>query len=328
MVKSTSESKKKSKGKELINPAPIKRNQRKTVQSTQTKRKITQQAQTKLRTIQNKIIQFATHKGIPQETTLQIMAKIAREVVNASDQTRKAMKFLESIKTNNASANTIIELIGESLLPASPAPVAGPSSPSQKDSVEDVDEYLPMPSSRSSEKVKLTAEMAEDIKKQLEARKSRQVTTPESSQFDSNYFMEIETEGEDRDITTLDKYMKNLDVNEENEENEPPQVTHMKNILKLLKKHPEVKSDINKTLLEMFTKAKIKPEQYEILKQHIDTKEQPQTIRIKKAPKPRAKKSAQTDKALIPMDIETSSKLPKGKAIKNNQKKKPKIVTL
>ena len=102
----------------------------------------------------------------------------------------------------------------------------------------------------------------------------------------------------------------------------------MKNIVKLMNKHPDVKSEINKTLLEMYTKAKIKPEQYDILKQHIDTKEQPQSIRVKKEPKPRAKKSAQTDKAIIPMEIETISKLPKGKNIKDNQKKKPKIVTL
>ena len=78
----------------------------------------------------------------------------------------------------------------------------------------------------------------------------------------------------------------------------------------------------------MFTKAKIKPEQYKVLSEHIDVKEEPQTIRVKKAPKPRTKKSAQTDKAVIPMDIETSSKLPKGKDKKDTQKKKPKIVTL
>ena len=49
-------------------------------------------------------------------------------------------------------------------------------------------------------------------------------------------------------------------------------------------------------------------------------------VRAKKAPKPRANKSLQADVAMLPVD--TSPKLPKGKDIKNNQKKKQKIVTL
>ena len=56
----------------------------------------------------------------------------------------------------------------------------------------------------------------------------------------------------------MDRYMKNFDITVEND---PAYIIHMENIVKLGKKHPYVKNDINKTLLEMFTKANIKPEQ-------------------------------------------------------------------
>ena len=237
------------------------------------------------------------------------------------------MKILENIKENQAMANTIPELVGSPLPPtAPPAAIAGPSSSSQQDTSTDVLSEPSTKSSKSSSMFKMSKEMKENLKKQLEARKAMQVNTPESTiESDESYYMDVETGNEERDVATIDRYMKNLDITEENE---PVHITHMKNIVKLMNKHPDVKSEINKTLLEMYTKAKIKPEQYEILRQHIDTKEQPQTIRVKKEPKPRAKKSAQTDKAIIPMEIETISKLPKGKNIKDNQKKKPKIVTL
>ena len=78
----------------------------------------------------------------------------------------------------------------------------------------------------------------------------------------------------------------------------------------------------------MFAKAKIKPEQYNILKQQIDAKEEPVAIRVKRSAKPRAKKSTQIDKAIVQTDIEMNSKLPKGKSMKETQKKKEKIVVL
>ena len=174
----------------------------------------------------------------------------------------------------------------------------------------------------------MSSDIEEYIKKQLAARKSAQVTTPRTSiQSDDSNFMDIETGNEETDIAVMDRYMKKLDVTDENE---PAYITHMKNIVKLVKKHPDVKNDINKTLLEMFTKAKIKPEQYQVLSEQIDVTEQPQTIRVKKAPKTKTTKSAQTDKAVIPMNesIEILQKLPKGKDIKDPHKKKPKHVTL
>ena len=64
-------------------------------------------------------------------------------------------------------------------------------------------------------------------------------------------------------------------------------------------------------------KDEIKPEQYKELSEKKSTMETPQAVREKKVPKPRAKKKTkQSDIAIIPMESEASSKLPKGKAIK------------
>ena len=107
MVKSTTESRKTSKGKEKVNPSHVKST--KLVQQTLARRKLTQQAQTKLTTIKNKITTFATHKGISPETVLKIIAKITQDVTDASDQKRTAMKILENIKENEVIANTVPE---------------------------------------------------------------------------------------------------------------------------------------------------------------------------------------------------------------------------
>ena len=48
----------------------------------------------------------------------------------------------------------------------------------------------------------------------------------------------------------------------------------------------------------------------------IAIKEAPTAVRARKTSKPRAKKSQQSEKAIIPMEIEQTSKLPKGKEIK------------
>ena len=123
------------------------------------------------------------------------------------------------------------------------------------------------------------------------------------------------------------------------EVNEPKisqsQLDHINKVVKILEKHPGLKNDIRRTITEELTKGYINPEQFKEYNQAIElenVKEAPiavranKAVRAKKAPKPRAKKSLQADVAMLPVD--TSPKLPKGKDIKNNQKKKQKIVTL
>ena len=101
--------------------------------------------------------------------------------------------------------------------------------------------------------------------------------------------------------------------------------------MKILEKQPALKTDIRRTIVEELTKGYINPEQFKEYNQAIEDiaiKEAPTAVRARKIPKPRAKKSQQSDNAIIPMEIEQTSKLPKGKEIKNTQKKKIKIVTL
>ncbi|MEI6188359.1 MAG: hypothetical protein WCP46_07710 [Alphaproteobacteria bacterium] len=108
------------------------------------------------------------------------------------------------------------------------------------------------------------------------------------------------------------------------------QLKHIKDVVDIMEKEPKLKSDIHRTITEELTKGYINPDQFKHFKQKIDEadiKLAPEAIRVKKTPKPRAKKSSPVDTPIIPMDIETSSNLPKGN-IKDNQKKKTKVITL
>lgn len=109
------------------------------------------------------------------------------------------------------------------------------------------------------------------------------------------------------------------------------QIKHIEEVVKILEKEPKLKSDIKRTITEELTKGYIKPDQYKKYNQEIERvqieKEAP--IAVRGTRKPRAKKSAQADTPLVPMDIETiENKVPKGKPMKDGQKKKPKVVTL
>ena len=80
-------------------------------------------------------------------------------------------------------------------------------------------------------------------------------------------------------------------------------------------------NDSKKIIVDQLVKAKIHPDQYNELKNKIDSLEIPEAIRKPRAkpkPKPRAKKES---------DI-IESELPQGKIRKSNQKKKEKVIIL
>ena len=109
------------------------------------------------------------------------------------------------------------------------------------------------------------------------------------------------------------------------------QAEHIASVFNIIEKDPKLKSDIRRTITEELAKGTMKPEQFKVYDDELkvlDTIEAPTSTREKRKPKPRAKKSAQTDTPVVPMDIEITSKLPKGKSKKDNQKKKDKIVVL
>ena len=112
-----------------------------------------------------------------------------------------------------------------------------------------------------------------------------------------------------------------------------PQTIHIKGVMKMLEKDPKLRADIKRTITEELTKGSINPDQFDKYNQEIERvqieKEVPEAIRgTRKTAKPRAKKSAQVETSNIPMDIDITSQLPKGKSKKDTQKKKDKIVVL
>jgi len=286
-----------------------------------TKKELTTTGEKRLKTLMGRLRSFRDYKQISPEALREFEYKVKNSVINASDQARYALRLIGNAKTNAGRARTFEELLADELPPtAPPAPIAGPSS--SKSSKK----------SKGKERVEMSPELEEDIKKQLGVRKSLQVTTPATS-IPSDYemsYMSVPTTAKDNMI--LDDI---VEVEGGPSTNEPKisqsQLQHIKEVIAILEKHPALKEDIRRTITEELTKGYINPEQFKEYKQAIEAvsiKEAPPAVRARKTPKPRAKKSAQSDIAIIPMDIESSSKLPKGKEIKNNQKKKPKIVTL
>ena len=109
------------------------------------------------------------------------------------------------------------------------------------------------------------------------------------------------------------------------------QINHIKGVMKILEKEPKLKSDIKRTITEELAKANMNTNEFDKYNEELEKlniiQDAPIAVRGNRTVKPRAKKSAPVDMPIIPMDIETSSNLPKGN-IKDNQKKKTKVITL
>ena len=65
---------------------------------------------------------------------------------------------------------------------------------------------------------------------------------------------------------------------------------HINRISDLLK-NTKLKNEIKSIIVDQFVKAKIKPEQYEALKQNIESLDIPEATRKAKVAKPKGKKS-------------------------------------
>ena len=82
-----------------------------------------------------------------------------------------------------------------------------------------------------------------------------------------------------------------MDIDEIKQAIEPTQMEHINKISELLKREPKLKNEIKNIIVNQFVKAKIKPEQYEAIKQNIDALEVPEATHKAKKAKPRGKNS-------------------------------------
>ena len=124
---------------------------------------------------------------------------------------------------------------------------------------------------------------------------------------------------------TYDEYMGSLDESEKRAQygndymdvdfEDNAHMQHMKDIKTLLKKEPKLKENIKKTLVKELVKANIKPEQYNELKQEIDTMEvMPEAKRResnKQPQKPRAKRDTKKQNTQVDIVNETLLAKPK-----------------
>jgi len=267
---------------------------------------LTSTAEKKFQTIANKITHFAKIKKIEESEVSEAMRNAYHHIKGSTNQVKTARQFLKNIEDNQGTYSDVKDLLFRVKTVAPSASTAITSKGKKKGK-----QQIGQPS-----KVESKSEQSDTLSNVFTAYKGD--TTDAETELTA--------------LMSLDSHIVDVETNKEKEPKiSQSQLQHIKEVVKILEKHPALKNDIRRTITEELTKGYINHEQfkeYNTAIEEVQAKEAPASIRAKKTPKPRAKKSAQSDKAIIPMDIDTTSKLPKGKSKKDNQKKKEKVVVL
>ena len=241
--------------------------------------------------ISRRVYKYGFSKSMPMDDINAIASTVYKNIKESSDQEQTGRQFLWNMKTNKRTAKNLYDLVfnKKSDVPSESVKSSKSKASSTKEPIEPVamEEQEPLPAD-----VKLTF-----------------TDEPPSSAFN----MQIDQEEAKEPKLS------------------PAQIQHIKDVVKILEKDPKLKSDIKRTITEELTKGYINPEQFKQYSQELENvaiaNEAPVAVReTKKTPKPRAKKSAQSDKAILPMEIETN--IQKGKPKKSTRQKKEKVVVL
>ena len=252
------------------------------------------------KTLKNKVLEVSVIKGFSDEEQQKILTSARKNIITAINQKTAVLQMLRNVNKNRATARDLRDLVFA---------IKGP---------------LPDPTGTDLE-MELDVEEGEPSTKHKKD-KGKLENPPVPSDYAMSY-VSVPTEARD-DMNIVQEEVNEPKISQS-------QLDHINKVVKILEKHPGLKNDIRRTITEELTKGYINPEQFKEYNQAIEyakakdeAKEAPpavranKAVRAKKAPKPRAKKSLQADVAMLPVD--TSPKLPKGKDIKNNQKKKTK----
>ena len=254
-------------------------------------------ANKKYKTIINKISHFAKIKKLSETDIQQALKNAYNNIKTSNNQTKTARQILTNIDENQGTYSDLNDLLF-----TRQSEVSSTSTETKK--------------TKGKEQAKVESERSHS---DTASNVFTAMRDDEGQTYDT---MDIEEEGSSLGVVPHTEQPK---LNES-------QLKHIKEVVEIMEKEPKLKADIKRTIVEELAKGYINPEQFKRYSQELDNlntkQETPQTIRAKKTPKPRAKKSQQADIPIIPMDIGTSSKIPKGKSKKDNQKKKTKIVTL
>ena len=117
------------------------------------------------------------------------------------------------------------------------------------------------------------------------------IASSKSQGSPSNLFTPVETEFNNIFDQNQNGDTNSMSIDENNDYIHPTQMEHINKISELLKREPKLKNEIKNIIVNQFVKAKIKPEQYEAIKQNIDALEVPEATHKAKKAKPRGKKS-------------------------------------
>ena len=246
------------------------------------------------KTLKNKVHEVSVIKGFDDEEQQKILISAKKNIITASNQKVAVVQMLRNVNENRATARDLYELVFA------------------------IKGQLPDP-------IGADLGMELDIEEGEPSKKGKEKAPPKAASKASSFpVLPLRSDG-DMSEPTEAMY---LDVVEKEPDLTDSQLKHIADVVKIMEKEPKLKSEIKRTITEELAKGYINPAQFKRYNQEIENlntiQEAPQAIRAKKTPKPRAKKSVQSDKAILPIDIGTTSKLPKGKAINDNKKKETK----
>ena len=262
--------------------------------------------QKSMKPILKKLSNFSTINNIPKSVINSNVNKIYKRIYDSQNQSKEIERIKKAIQQNMNTAKTINELISTERR----QPQFEPKINTQI--LEDIDAESKIYTEPKKHKQKSKGK--EPIKEDILADEMKRLTLEEPTYTraharlieptlgqmklvvpESHQAVEYMTPSEKMMDELFDQYhnpsTSQMDVDEMKHAIEPTQMEHINKISELLKREPKLKNEIKNIIVNQFVKAKIKPEQYEAIKQNIDALEVPEATHKAKKAKPRGKKS-------------------------------------
>ena len=265
--------------------------------------------QKSIRPILKNLSHFSNVNNIPKSVYYSNLNKIYKRISDSKNQSKEAQNIIKSIKEHLDTAQTFNELIpnirkSRTFVPKIPTQV-----------LEETDAESKIYTEPKKQKRKSKSKGKETVSESHALANAMQKLTIEESP-------ELYTKSEQMMDELFDQYhnpnTSQMDVDEMKQAIEPTQMEHINKISELLKREPKLKNEIKNIIVNQFVKAKIKPEQYEAIKQNIDALEVPEASHKAVKAKPRGKQSKlnkPVDEVIEQIIVENKPK-PKGKKSK------------
>ena len=205
---------------------------------------LTSTAEKKFQTIANKITHFAKIKKIEESEVSEAMRNAHHHIKGSTNQVKTARQFLKNIEDNQGTYSDVKDLLFRVKTVAPSASTAITSKGKKK---------------------WITKEEQKKGKQQV-GQPSKVESKSEQSDTLSNVFTAYKGDTTDAEteltaLMSLDSHIVDVETNKEKEPKiSQSQLQHIKEVVKILEKHPNLKEDIRRTITEELTKGYINHE--------------------------------------------------------------------